>query len=213
MELQQVGQCIAETLLVHEWATSIHGPTKLTMDRTLGKPSLSPLQYSLWLAMGATPKCHFVLKFLKLELPPLWKPIISYVDLWLRWGLKKIYSLCWKLFNDMWHTNCTHVIQGDSKILVVGNQIDILISNPSFSHNLFCKYSNGSCEFIFKIYVLKYFQWYKEILNLMSFDLSNCFMKIQDPQRFQFSKWNVWVHSFTLSCTIGNVNVTPKLHS
>jgi hypothetical protein len=27
----------------------------------------------------------------------------------------------------MWHSFYTHVIQGDSKLLIVGNQIDILI--------------------------------------------------------------------------------------
>jgi hypothetical protein len=50
--------------------------------------------------------------------------------------------------------------------------IDTSIVNLYFSHNLCCKYSNGSCEFILNIYVSRYFQWYKKLFNL-SFDPSN----------------------------------------
>ncbi len=92
--------------------------------------------------------------------------------------------------------------------------------------NYFVKYSNGSCKPILDIYVLKQFQWYKEVLNPMSFDLSNCSLKIQDSIRIPIHKvgipkwesqsgssfWSLWVHSLTLSCTLGNVNVIPGLH-
>jgi hypothetical protein len=50
------------------------------------------------------------------------------------------------------------------------NQIDTLIPNLSFSHNLCFKY----------IYVLKALQWYKEIFNPMNFDFLNTFLKIWD---------------------------------
>jgi len=40
---QQVGWCIAGTLLVHGRATGKHGLTRLTTARTWGRPSLSPL--------------------------------------------------------------------------------------------------------------------------------------------------------------------------
>jgi hypothetical protein len=62
------------------------------------------------------------------------------------------------------------VNQGDSQLLVVGSQINILIPNPSLSHNLCFKYSNGPCDFILDIYVSKKFQWYKDVLNPMNFD-------------------------------------------
>jgi hypothetical protein len=71
----------------------------------------------------------------------------------------------------MWHTICTLVIQGNSKLLVVGNQFDTLSPNLSFGHNLCCcKCSNESCKPILDIYVLRAFQWYKEIFNTMNFD-------------------------------------------
>ncbi len=63
---------------------------------------------------------------------------------------------------------------------MIGNQIDILIPSPSFSHNLCFKYSNGSCKLILDIYVSKTFQWYKEFFNLMNFDLWNHSLNIWD---------------------------------
>jgi len=83
----------------------------------------------------------------------------------------------------MCHSTYTLLKHGDSWLLMVGNQIDTLIPDPSFSHNLCCKYSNGSCQPILDIYVLKAFQWYKEVFNLMSFDPWNYFMKIQNSIR------------------------------
>jgi hypothetical protein len=131
----------------------------------------------------------------------------------------------------MWHTTCMQINQGDSWILVVGNQI----SNLTFGHNLCFKYSNGTCEPIFirtsvdfntfvacllacfatclfeelnshvllepkknfksvketkggyvciylpiNIYILKVFQWYKELFNPMSFDPCNRSLKIRE---------------------------------
>jgi hypothetical protein len=63
---------------------------------------------------------------------------------------------------------------------MVGNQIETLTFGLSFSHNLCCKYSNGSCEPILNVYILRAFQWYNEIFNPMRFDPSNCSLKIQD---------------------------------
>jgi hypothetical protein len=40
-----------------------------------------------------------------------------------------------ELSNDMWHSFYTHVTQGDSRFLMVRNQINILIPGPSFGHN------------------------------------------------------------------------------
>ncbi len=55
--------------------------------------------------------------------------------------------------------------------------MDTLTLDLSFGHNLCCQYSNGSCEPILD-YVLKDFQWYKEVFNLMNFDASNYSLKI-----------------------------------
>ncbi len=49
--------------LVHGRAMSKHELTKFTMARTWGKSPPSPLQYTLCLAMGPAPKCHFVSRF------------------------------------------------------------------------------------------------------------------------------------------------------
>ncbi len=71
---QQVGYYIVGALLVHEQAMGKHELTKLTTYQTWGKPPPSPLWYTLCLATGLAPKCHFVLgvsKFPKLELPQL----------------------------------------------------------------------------------------------------------------------------------------------
>jgi hypothetical protein len=91
------------------------------------------------------------LNFLKLGLLGLWRPITSYANLWFRWGLKKGCSPHWKLFDNMWHAICMQVNQGDSRLLVVGNQIDNLIPGLSLGHNLCFKYPNGSCKPILDI--------------------------------------------------------------
>jgi len=60
-----------------------------------------------------------VSKFSKLGLLPLWRPIISCVDLRLRWGLKQNCSLRQELSNNMLHTIYTHINQGNSWFLVI----------------------------------------------------------------------------------------------
>jgi len=83
----------------------------------------------------------------------------------------------------------TYIIQGNSKLLMVESQIDTLTPNLFFGHNLCCKYSNGSCESILDIEVLKKIQWYKEFFNPMNFDPSNYFLKIWDSIGTPISKW------------------------
>jgi hypothetical protein len=56
------------------------------------------------------------------------------------------------------------------RLLVVENQIGNLTPEFSFGHNLCFKYSNGTFETIFDIYVPRTFQWYKEFFNPTSFD-------------------------------------------
>jgi hypothetical protein len=107
---------------------------------------------------------------LKLRLFWFWRPIIMCVDLWLRWGLKQSCSPSQDLFNDMWHATHKQGNQGDSQLLVVGNQIGNLTLGSSFGHNLYFKCRNGSCEPIFYIYVTKTFQKYNEFFSPMNFD-------------------------------------------
>jgi len=123
-----------------------------------------------------------------LGLPTLWRAIIFCVDLWLRWVLKQRCSFRWEISNDMWHTTCAHVFQGDSWLLMGKSQIGTLIICLSFGCNLYFKYSNESCEPILNIYISRTFQWYKKIFNIMSFDLWNTFLKIQDSIRISTLK-------------------------
>jgi hypothetical protein len=86
-----------------------------------------------------------------LGLPWLWKRIIFFSNLWLRWGLKQSCNPCRELSNDMWYTTYTQVNQSDSRLLVVKNQIVSLTFSPSFDHNLCFKYSNWMCKPILDI--------------------------------------------------------------
>ncbi len=96
----------------------------------------------------------------KLGFLPLWRPIISFINLWLKLGLENSFGPCWELSNNMLHTTYRYVIKGNSQFLMVGSQIDILTLIPFFNHNFCCKYSNRSWKLILDIFVLNNFQWY-----------------------------------------------------
>jgi hypothetical protein len=124
-----------------------------------------------------------VSKFPKLGLLWFWGPITFCSDLRLKWGPKKSYSPCRELFKGMSHVPFTQRIWGDSRLLMVGSQTTNLTPGLFFGHNLCFKSPNGSREPILDIYVLKAFQRYKELLNLMGFDPWNYFLKIQKSIR------------------------------
>jgi len=155
-------------------------------------------------------------KFPKLGLLRLSSPIILCVDLRLKWGLKQNCNPHQNLFNSMLHATCTQGNQVDSWLLVVGSQIGNLTPGPSFGHNLCFKCLNGSCELISDIYVLRAFQWYKELLNPLSFDPYNCPLKIWESIKTSTPKvktpLGMWgfipSHSLTLP---GACNVVPEL--
>jgi hypothetical protein len=126
-----------------------------------------------------------VLKFSKLGHSKLWKPLTSCADLQLKWGLKQSCNPRWELSNDMWHTTCTHVIQGDSWFLMV-------------CHNLCFKSSNESCKPILNIYISRAFQWYKELFNLMNSDPWNLFLKIWNSIRTLTPKMGIHLGAPTL---------------
>jgi hypothetical protein len=50
----------------------------------------------------------------------------------------------------------------------------------SFGHNLCFKYLNELCKPILDICIPRVFQWYKELLNPMSFDLYNHHLNVQE---------------------------------
>jgi hypothetical protein len=157
-------------------------------------------------------------KFLKLGLSQLWRPITLCANLLLRWNLKQSCSPHQELSNGMWHATFMQGNQGNFWFLVVKSQIGNLTLDPSFGHNLCFKCSNGLCEPILDIYVLKYFQRYKKLLNPMSFDPCNCLMKIGKSigtpipkMRFHLGVWEfIPSHFLTLPWAW---NVTLGLHS
>ncbi len=156
--------------MVHRWTTSKYGLTRLTTARTWGKPLPSPLEYTLCLAIGTTPKCHFVSRLLggspeitKVGTPTTLEPITLCEDLWLKWCLKQSCSPHRKLFNDMWHATCI----GATFSSWEWNRKPWI--GPSFDHNLCFNYPNRSCKPILNIYVPRTFQWYKKLFNLMGF--------------------------------------------
>jgi hypothetical protein len=113
-------------------------------------------------------------KLPKLGFPWLWGLVTLCADFGLRWGLKKICSPHWELFNDMLHAACTQGNPINSWLLVVGSQIGNLTPGLSFDHNLCLKCPNGSCKSIFDIYVSRAFQCF----NLMGFDPCNHSLKV-----------------------------------
>jgi hypothetical protein len=128
----------------HTWTHKTHRDLDLKEATTFSFIVLFVINHMGYIQMSfcpRTPKLR-ILKFFKLDLLALWKAITYFSNLWLRWGLKQSCKLCRDLSNNMWHATCTHVFQGDSWLLMGRNQINILIHDPSFSHNLCFKYSN-----------------------------------------------------------------------
>ncbi len=162
---QQVSKCIVRTRTDHE-QTQTH---KIHHSPDLGEANTFPLMVFSVPGHKAYTQMSFcteapnlgVLKFPKLGLPQLWRPITSCENLRLKWSPKQSYSPCRKLSNNMWHITCTQVIQGNAQLLVVGSQIGSWTPDFSFGHNLYFNYPNGSWEPILDIYVSRAFQWYK----------------------------------------------------
>jgi hypothetical protein len=150
--------------------------------------------------------------------PWLWRPITLCVNLQLRWGLKQSCSTCQAFFNGKSHATWTQGNQGDFGLLMVGNQIANLTSDPYFGHNLCFNYTNGPCEPSLNMYNPRTFHWYKEILNPMGFYPSNCSLKIQEsignPTPKVGVHLGVWMFIPSHSPTFPRTwDVTSKLHS
>ncbi len=157
-------------------------------------------------------------KFPQLGFPWLWGPIILHEDLRLRWGLKQSCSPCWELSNDMLHTLWTQGNWGDSWLLVVGSEIANWTPSSSFGYNLCVTCPNGSCEPILNIYVLKAFQWHKELFNSIGFDPCNHSLKIWKsietltPKVGAHLRMWQFIPSHSLAL-LGTWNVIPRLHT
>ncbi len=100
---------------------------------------------------------------------------------------------------------------------MVRSQIANLTPDPSFGHDLCFKCPNGSCEPILDIYVLKDFQWYNELFNLIGFDPYNHSLNIWAsirtliPNEGSFlhiflhsQKHEMWLSGFFLTHTLAN---------
>jgi len=79
----------------------------------------------------------------------------------------------------MSHTICKQINWVNSRLFLVKSQTINLTPNLSFGHNLCFKCLNEQCEPILNIYVLRYFQWYKECHKLLNFDPWNRSLKCQ----------------------------------
>jgi hypothetical protein len=117
----------------------------------------------------------------------------------------------------MWHVTWMQGNHGNYWLLVVKSHTANLTPNPSFGHNLCFKCPNGSCKLILDIYVSRYFQWYKEFFNAMSFDPWNFLLKIWEsigtPTPKVGVQFGIWVFIAPHSPTFpGSWNVTPGLH-
>jgi len=165
---------------VHTWTHKTHHSPNFGEATICPLIVFSMISHRGYIQMSFFPKTPKlgILKFLKLRFLPLWRPIISYANLQLRWSFKKSCSPCPEHSKDMWHATYTHVIQGDSWFLVIRSQIDTSTPDPSFGHNLCFKYLNESWEPILDIYILRSFQYYKKCFNPMNFGPSNRSLKI-----------------------------------
>jgi hypothetical protein len=218
---------------MHNWnifgALTSHGQTwihKIHHDLDLTEATTFPIIIFFVPSHGAitqisfcleTPKLR-VLKFSKLGLSWLWGPITFHAYLWLKWGLKQSCSFYRKLFKGTWNVTYTQVNQCYYQLLMVRNQIGNLTPGPSFGHQLYFKYPNGSCEHILNIHVPRSFQWYKKIVNPMSFEPYNRPLKIQKSIKTSTPKvgahLGVWGFILSHSPTFPIAwNVIPGLHS
>ncbi len=90
--------------------------------------------------------------------PRLWELITPNCRVGLQRDLNQSCNPRRDLSNDVSHSQIGCQEEVDSRLLVVGSQIDSLTPGPSFAHNLGCKCPNGQCKAIFDIYASRPFQ-------------------------------------------------------
>jgi hypothetical protein len=138
------------------------GLTWFTTARTRGKPTPSPIQYSLRYSVALTSGNDFFFPGLP------------------KWSLETV--LVWTPETLGIHSTCTHRDQVDSRLLMVGSQTGSLTPGLSFDHNLCYRCPNGSCEAILDIYTSRPFQRYKEHLKARCFDPCNRTLSFGSPR-------------------------------
>jgi hypothetical protein len=128
----------------------------------------------------------------------LWAFITSCPKLGSRRGLNQSCSSRRDLFNAMSHSYWKRREEVDSRLLVVRSQTGNLTPGPSFTHNLGCRYPNGSCEAILDIYTSRPFQWHKEHLNARRFDPWTWALNFQESRKTPTShSWECGLHPHT----------------
>ncbi len=133
------------------WATRTH---KTQHDPDLGEATTFPLIVYYVTLHGAHIQMAFlprdsrvgVPKSRQLRLLGLWSPITLRADLGSKCNLKQSCSSRRELSNGMWHVVCSQVNRVDSRLFLVGSQIDNLTPGPSFGHNLCFRCPNEQCE-------------------------------------------------------------------
>jgi len=85
------------------------------------------------------------------RLPRLWSPVTLRAHLGSKCGLKQSCSSRRELSNGIYHVICSQVNQVDSRLFLVGSQIDNLTPDLSFGHNLCFRCPNEQCEPILDI--------------------------------------------------------------
>ncbi len=118
-------------MLMHSWSTfgawTNHGHTQT--HKTHHGPNLKE-------ATNLPLIIFFVINHGGYILLTLWRAITSYINLWLKWGVKQNCSSRRELSNNMWHTTYTCVFQGNFWLLMVESQIYTLI--PDLSFDIIC---------------------------------------------------------------------------
>ncbi len=91
----------------------------------------------------------------------------------------------------MSHALYSQINRVNSRLFLIGNQIDNLIPDPSFGHNLCFRCPNEQCKPILNIYIPRDFQLYKKHHKPLSFDPWNCSLKFQESTRIPSPKVGV----------------------
>jgi hypothetical protein len=160
MDLHNPNNKLISALLEHFWCTN--EPRTYTDSQDSAQPKLGGnhnhhlLPYNIMYDWPRGQHLNVILfwdsqvrglEIPKIGTPNIWKAITSCADLRLRWSLKQSCIPCWDLSNDVWHDTYTYVFQGESWLLLVGNQSANLTPGPSFGHILCFKYSNMQVHF------------------------------------------------------------------
>jgi hypothetical protein len=140
---------------------------------------------SKWLFFSGVPKSR------QMGLPGLWRPITLQTDLGSQCGLKQSCSSHWELSNAVLHSWIRHREEVDSRLFVVGSQIDNSIPGPSFGHNLCFRCSNEPSKLILDIYAPRAFQWYKERHEPLSLTLAIALWSFGSPPGLHLPKWEL----------------------